>query len=139
MTAIRENAATATGRRVMAAAEARDFDALADLFAADYTEHIQRPEQPAMQRDEVLAGLRALFEHADGQLQIEPMTTLGERLQLHRTHIAFRGADGEPSSIDYISVVEVDADGRLLRTEAFDVDRLDDAMARLHERDADSS
>jgi hypothetical protein len=131
---MRENSATEAGRRVVAAAEARDFEALADLFDDHYSEHIQRPEQPAMRRTAVLDGLRALFEHADGSLEIDPIETQGEHLQLHRTRISLRGADGERSAIDYISVVEVTPEGRLLRTEAFDVDRLDDAIARLHER-----
>ncbi len=43
----RENAATVAGRQVVAALEARDFDALAALFADDYVEVIQRTAAPA--------------------------------------------------------------------------------------------
>ena len=38
----RENTATHAGRRVIAALEAHDFDALAALFHDDYVEVIQR-------------------------------------------------------------------------------------------------
>jgi hypothetical protein len=130
---IRENAATAATRRVTAAVEDRDFDALADTFADDYVEAIQDPGRSTMNRDHVLEGLRSLFGLANVSLAIEPLATLGESLQLHRTHISGVGGDAGSSTIDYISVIEVDSEGRLLRTEAFDVEQLDEAITRMYE------
>jgi len=121
------------GRRVVAALEGRDFDALADLFAPDYVEVIQRPGNAPIPRDEMLQGIRALVETAGGSLTIDPITTLGERLQLHHTRITVPTGDGEPTVIEYASVMVADRAGRLLRTEAYDLDRFDDATARLEE------
>jgi hypothetical protein len=129
----RENAATVLGRRVVAALEAHDFDALGELFAPDYVEVIQRAGAAPIPRDEMLQGIRMLVEDAGGTLTIEPITTLGERLQLHHTRITVPTGDGEPDLIEYASVMVADGEGRLLRTEAFDVDCLDDARARLEE------
>jgi hypothetical protein len=41
--------------------------------------------------------------------------------------------DGGADVVEYMSVMVADDDGRLTRTEAFDVDRIDDATARLEE------
>jgi hypothetical protein len=128
-----ENAATSAVRRVVAALAAHDFDALEDLFAADYVEEIQRPGQAPIPRAQVLPGLRMLVESVGGSLTMEPITTLGDRFQLHYTRITVPNGDGEANVIEYASVVEVDVEGRLLRTEAFEVDRMSDATARLHE------
>jgi len=131
--AFRANTATELGRRVVAALDARDFDALADLFAPEYVEVIQRAGNAPIPRDEMLVGIRLLVETAGGSLTIEPLSTLGERLQLHHTRITVPTADGDPEVIEYASVMVADRTGRLLRTEAFDVDRFDDAAARLEE------
>jgi len=128
-----ENAATALGRRVVAALEARDFDALAVLFADDYVEVIQRNAETPIPRGEMLRGIRMLVEDAGGMLAIDEITTRGERLQLHRTRITVPNPNGASDVIEYMSVMVADGDGRLARTEAFDVDRLDDATARLEE------
>ena len=131
--AFRENTATFLGRRVVAALAARDFDALEVLFAPGYVEVIQRAGNPPVPRDEMLHGIRALVETAGGTLTIEPIATLGDRLQLHHTRITVPTGDGDPEVIEYASVMVADHGGRLLRTEAFDVDRFDDAVARLEE------
>ena len=130
----RENAATVAGRRVIAALEARDFDALAALFADDYVEVIQRNADTPIPRDEMLRGIQMLVEDAGGRLAIDPVATLGELFQLHHTRITVPAGDGDPVVIDYASVVEMASEEQLLRTEAFDLDRLDDAFARLAER-----
>jgi hypothetical protein len=129
----RDNAATITGQRVIAALEARDFDTLATLFADDYVEVIQRNADTPIPRDEMLRGIRALVEDAGGMLAIDPIATRGERLQLHHTRITVPTRDGEADVIEYMSVMVAHDDGRLARTEAFEVDRLDDATARLEE------
>jgi hypothetical protein len=129
----RDNAATITGQRVIAALEAHDFDTLATLFADDYVEVLQRNADTPIPRDDMLSGIRALVEGAGGGLEIDPIATRGERLQLHHTRITVPKRDGEADVIEYMSVMVADADGRLRRTEAFEVDRLDDATARLEE------
>ena len=131
--AFRENAATRAGRRVVVALEARDFDALAALFADDYVEVIQRSADTPIPRAEMLRGIRMLVEDAGGMLAIDEIATRGERLQLHHTRITVPKGDGEPDVVEYMSVMVADGDGRLTRTEAFDIDRLDDAVARLEE------
>ena len=128
----RENGATVLGRRVVAALQERDFDALGELFAPDYVEVIQRAGGAPVPRGEMLRGIRMLVE-AGGTLTVEPIATLGDRLQLHHTRITVPTGDGEPNVIEYASVMVTDGRGRLVRTEAFDVDCLDDATARLEE------
>jgi hypothetical protein len=129
----RENAATVAGRRVIAALEARDFDALAALFNDDYVEVIQRNAHAPIPRDEMLRGIRLLVEDVGGMLAIDPIASLGDRLQLHHTRITVPNGDGETDVVEYMSVMVADDEGRLARTEAFDVDRIDDARARLEE------
>jgi len=129
----RENTATHAGRRVIAALEAHDFDALAALFHDDYVEVIQRNADAPIPRDEMLRGIRLLVEEAGGMLAIEPIATRGEHLQLHHTRITVPKRDGGADVVEYMSVMAADDDGRLTRTEAFDVDRIDDATARLEE------
>jgi hypothetical protein len=85
-------------------------------------------------RDHALQGLHTLLDLEGVTLAIEPIATLGESLQMHRTHISGVGANQGSGTIDYISVIEVDSAGGLLRTESFAVDRLDDATTRMHER-----
>jgi len=129
----RENAATRAGRRVIAALEAHDFETLASLFADDYVEIIQRNADAPIPRDEMLRGIRVLVEDVGGMLAIDEITTRGERLQLHHTRITVPKGDGVPDVVEYMSVMVADRDGRLARTEAFDIDRLPDALARLDE------
>jgi len=129
----RENSATVAGRHVVAALDARDFDALAALFADDYVEVIQRNADTPIPRDEMLRGIQMLVEDAGGALAIDPIATVGDRFQLHHTRITVPTGDGDPHVIDYASVVEMASEHQLLRTEAFELDRLDDAFARLVE------
>jgi hypothetical protein len=135
----RENAATVAGRHVVAALEARDFERLATLFADDYVEVIQRNADTPIPRAEMLRGIQQLVEHAGGALTIDPVATLGDRFQLHHTRITVPAGDGDPLVIDYASVVTMASEHQLLRTEAFEVDRLDDAFARLAELGAAAS
>ena len=130
-TAFRDNTATVLGRRVVAALAERDFHALAELFDDDYVEAIQRPGEVPVPRAEMLRGIQMLVEGAGGTVTVEPVATLGEHLQLQHTRISVPTPDGEPHVIDYASVMEATPNHQLLRTEAFDVDRLDDAVARL--------
>ena len=129
----RENAATVAGQRVIAALEARDFAALAALFNDDYVEVIQRNADAPIPRDEMLRGIRLLVEDAGGMLAIDPIATRGDRLQLHHTRITVPKGDGGADIVEYMSVMVADDEGRLARTEAFDVDRIDDAKERLEE------
>jgi hypothetical protein len=129
----RENAATVAGQRVIAALEARDFDALGALFDDDYVEVIQRNADAPIPRDEMLLGIRLLVEGAGGMLAIDPIATRGDRLQLHHTRITVPRSDGGNDVVEHMSVMVADDEGRLARTEAFDVDRIDDATARLEE------
>jgi len=130
----RENAATVLGRRVVASLDARDFASLADLFDAEYVEAVQRPGETPVPRKEMLRGIQMLVEGAGGTLTIEPIATLGERFLLHRTHISVPTPGGEPQVIDYASVMEATPNDRLLRTEAFDLPQMGDAIVRLFER-----
>ena len=134
---VRSNAATAAGERVVAAAHTHDFDALADVFAEEYTEKIQDPQRPEVARADMLQGIQALLQLPAASLRMEPFATLGDDLQLHHTHITAATGDS-PLTIDYFSVIRVGPDGRLLRTESFDLDRLADAIVRLYERYAES-
>lgn len=135
----RENTATVLGRRVIAALAARDFDTLATLFDDDYVEAIQRPGEAPVPRGEMLRGIRMLVESAGGTVTIEPVATLGDHLQLQHTRISVASPGGETHVIDYASVMEATTRDQLLRTEAFEPDRLDDAVARLSELGAASS
>src|SRR5262249_17847217 len=95
-----------------------------------------------LDRADTLRLWRSFLVARDFTLVCEPLATLGESLALSRQTASSSGvARGQfdvgayerPQAV----LIEVDRDGRRRRTEAFAVDRLGGAVARLYERYAE--
>jgi class 3 adenylate cyclase/ketosteroid isomerase-like protein len=112
--------------------EARDWDALGALFAADVAVHDERRLgwEPLRSRAAYVASLRSLVELA-------PDT----RLRLDHVRLSARGVlwvaawsgtrEGGPFETPWVIVSEHDAEGLVRRFEQYDVDDLDAALARF--------
>src|SRR5262249_4292744 len=121
-----------------AAIAARDADALRTVLADEY-EVVDRTTGVTYDRQGELSSLRALLRARDPRFQHEPLATLGDSLALCRMSTSARGFVGRKFDVaayerEQVGVVEVDAQERHRRIEAFATDRLGDAVVRLYER-----
>ena len=137
---VRPNAATANAARMDAAAAARDVDGwFATLAPGSRTLH--HPTATEYEDRASLDYARLLLSDEKMIFAHQPLATLGESLALCRVHLsmgapmAFSGMG--PADFGNLAVLEVDAQGRRLRTEFFALDRQADAVTRLYERYAD--
>jgi hypothetical protein len=138
---VRANAATANAARVDAAVAARDVDAFATLFA-DSVEAVHHPTGLAYGRDGALAVWHSQFAVRDFDYRTEPLATLGDSIALCRRAFSASGVVGAKFDVgayesEELVIIDVDADGRRRRVEAFAADRLGDAVTRLYERHAE--
>jgi tetratricopeptide (TPR) repeat protein len=104
-------------------------------------EEIHHPTGSRYGRDDAIRSAERLFQSSDVRYRVEPLATLGDRLLLAIRHIGASGTGGGrfdvgPYEGEFPVVFEVDAEGRLARTEAFPANRLGDAVACLYERHA---
>src|SRR5262249_49007132 len=138
---VRANAATAHGARLDAAIAARDADALPSLFA-DESDAVDHTTGTTWDRQGGAFSYRALVSARDPICRHEPLATLGDALALSRVSMSasgFTGGTFDVGAYERVQIVlaEVDARGHRRRAEAFAVDRLGDAVARLYERYAE--
>ncbi len=138
---VRANAATENNALLAAAIAAREGDALPALFA-EGAELVEHPTGAVYDRDGVLRGLRSLLTAREPRYVQEPLATLGDSLALCRFFVGASGLVGGKFDVGAYElngshVIEVDAQGRRLRNERFDVDHLGDAVVRLYERYAE--
>ena len=138
---VRPNAATSNVDRMHDAILARNADAISALLA-ERVETLDHPTGAVYDRQGALYSVSSLLSVPDLTFRYEPLATLGPSLGLFRHSIESRGMargdfDVGAYEMEKISVMEVDAQGRSRRFEAFASDRLDDAVARLYERYAE--
>jgi hypothetical protein len=138
---VRPNAATANAARVDAAIAAKDVDAFATLWA-DESEAVAHETGTRWDRQGSLAAWRSMMKTRDPSSRHEPLATLGDSLALCCWSTSASGFAGRTFDVgayerEEITLVEVDAQGRRRRTEAFAVARLGDGVARLYERYAE--
>jgi hypothetical protein len=130
------NAATRVGERFVSAWETRDWDGVAAVFApACIVDDRRRLMRRQFTGGINLAQLRTLFEAPQSRWTHTTIATRGERLALRR--LLFEGEveqGGGALAIDYLTVVEVDVDGRVAHAVGFDLDDLDAAYAELDAR-----
>ena len=138
---VRENAATANVRGVVAAVLARNADAFAFLIA-DNAVSVDHSTGAELDRPRMLRSWRSFLSAEDFTFASEPFATLGDMLALCRNSTSARGVargdfDVGAYDTEAIVLVEVDAEGRRRRMEAFAANRLGDALARLYGRYAE--
>ncbi|OBG39011.1 hypothetical protein A5672_15705 [Mycobacterium alsense] len=131
-----ENAATRAHSRVRACVAARDWDALTEILADNIAiDDRRRTVNSGIQhgRDAAVADMRGASDLGLTDISLTVVATRGGRLELSRTCI--RGQDHpEAFRMEFVSVVEIDADERIVARVAFDAEDLDAAFEELDAR-----
>ncbi|MDT5117464.1 MAG: hypothetical protein QOE30_3203, partial [Mycobacterium sp.] len=130
-----ENTAALVFEKVWSHFAARDWDALADTVAEEYsgTDH-RRVVNAGIQhgRDAVVHDLQAAVDVGFTISMLSAIAIRGERLVLARVRAS--GRDPEAIQNDALNIVEIDADGRIAVVDVFDIEDFDAAIAELDAR-----
>ena len=131
-----ENAASRAHARLKACIVTRDWNAAAEMFAHDIAiDDRRRVVNSGVQygRDAAIADMRGAIDLGLTNISLTVTATRGDRLELSRTCIS--GQDQhEAFRLEFFSVVEIDADERIVARVAFDLDDIDAAFAELDAR-----
>ena len=130
-----ENAASRVFENEWSHFAARDWDALAELVADNYSgidhRRVVRAENQHG-RDVVVKDLQAAADVGFTISMVSAIAIRGERLVLARVRAA--GRDPEAIQNDALNVVEIDADERIVAAVTFDLEDFDAAIAELDAR-----
>ncbi len=132
-----QNAATRAIARFWTYFEARDWDAMAEIWTDDYCTYDRRKVVNAgvlRGRAVHMTNMRAVAEVGFESLTSTVIATRGQRLALIRIRSSMRGSPPGEVSAEAPSVVEIDADGRLAASVQFDSDDIDAAFEELEAR-----
>jgi ketosteroid isomerase-like protein len=131
-----ENAATRAGDRLAAAMAVRDWESLVALMPAGFRSiDRSRMVQLEIDRERYLETFRPIFDAlSTATFTAQPLATRGDRLTLARLALTGSGETVGPTEIEWLAVLEVDADGQPALEVAFDADALDAATAELDAR-----
>ena len=130
-----ENTATRVIERVYPYFAARDWDAMAQMAAEDYSIDDRRRMVNVGIRHGRDAGTKELQATADvgfTMTMLSAMATRGDRLAL--TRIRGTGRDPETIQNEALNVVEIDADEKVVAVVVFDLEDFDAAIAELDAR-----
>jgi class 3 adenylate cyclase len=131
-----ENAASQIYQRFWTHFVARDWDALAEIMAADIaTDDRRRVVNAGVQhgRDAQLANMRSLAE-IGANVTSTVMATRGQRLILARICSLNRDLRHGEFDAEMFSIIEINGDNRIARGVLFDLDDIDAAFAELDAR-----
>lgn len=132
-----ENTASQVAERLLEKFAASDWDAIAEMFADDFSGEDRRPVVGAgirHDRDLEIASIRAGADLGGTSMTSPVIATRGERLILTRTRHSGRDHAPEAFRIDVLAVVEIDADERIVARIVFDPNDFDAAIAELDAR-----
>ena len=132
-----ENAATRVYERLQAYFAAREWDAMAEILAADHCSDDRRRVVNAgirRGRDVQIANMQTAFGLGTTNITSTVIATRGERLALRR--VRFSGRDQRPEAFhtETLGIVEIDADERMAALVTFDLDDMDAAFEELDAR-----
>ncbi len=130
-----ENTASQAYERIFAWFAARDWDAIADIVADEFSSEDRRRVVNAgvrRGRDAGIEDVRAIADVGFALTMVRVLTTRGGRLALLRV----RAAGPDPGAIknDALNLVEVDTDERVVASVVFDLDNFEAAVAELDAR-----
>ncbi len=132
-----ENAATRVIERFQQCFAARDWDAIAEVMAADISAEDHRQVMRAGTRpgrDVNISDWRSVAEVGFSKISSKVLAVRGERLALGRYLISTADDGPEPFYNDVLGICEADADGRIAASIMFDLDDIDAAFAELDAR-----
>jgi class 3 adenylate cyclase len=132
-----ENAASRVYDRVTGYFAVRAWDAMANAMAENMLDHDRRRMVNAgvrRGRDVEIANSQAVVAIGGEKVTSAVIATRGGRLALCRTSILGHGKQSGAFCIEFLSVVEIDADERLAAHLAFDLNDFEAAVAELDAR-----
>ena len=131
-----QNAASAAHARLTACVAARDWNALSEILADDIAIDDRRRVVNSgitRGRDAAVANMSGVIEVGLTNVSSTVIATRGDRLDLCRTCVS--GQDRpEAFQIEFLSVVEIDADQRIVARVLFDPEDIDSAFEELDAR-----
>ncbi len=132
-----ENTATLATERLRVCFAARDWNALADMFAEDIVADDRRRVVGLgirRGRQVNVADIRVGADIGTEDITSTVIATRGERLSLDRARFCLHDQQLDTLSMELLRLVEVDANGRMTGCVMLDVDELDAAIAELDAR-----
>jgi hypothetical protein len=132
-----ENAASQVGDRFSACFAARDWDAMAEMLAADYSADDRRRVVNAgirHGRDTEIENFRAAADLGFTSFTSAVIATRGEHLVLSRLGSSVRDQQQETFRMEMFGVTEINADDRIAASVAFDLDDIEAAFEELDAR-----
>jgi hypothetical protein len=132
-----ENAASRTYERLQASFAVRAWDVMAEIFADEATIDDRRHVVNAgirRGRDINVADMRSVADIAGTQISSEVLATRGERLVLSSVRVTTDDQGPGAFHIGLLSVVDVDAHGRIVARVVFEPDDIDTAFKELDAR-----
>ena len=132
-----ENAASQAAERFQAHFAARDWDAIADMLTADLYSDDRRPVvgggiRPG--RDALIEDLRAVTDVEITNATSDAIATRGGRLALARARYSRGHGEPDPFHVDFLQLVEIDADDRITAFISFHPADIDAAFEELDAR-----
>jgi hypothetical protein len=132
-----ENAASRLVEHFLTHFAARDWDAMAESLAADYSSDDRRLVVGAgvrHGRDAAIDNYRAMADVGFANISSTVIATRGQRLAVTRAHAT--GVDPRPEAfrMDLLVVVEIDSDQRVAAVVVFEADDVDAAFTELDAR-----
>ncbi len=132
-----ENAASKASDRFLACFAARDWDAMAEMTADDFSSDDRRRVVGAgvqLGRDVDIENMRAWADVGIRNMTSDVIAIRGERLFLGRTR--FLGPDQRPDAFqsEVLGIVEIDAESRVVARVVFDLDNIEAAFEELDAR-----
>jgi hypothetical protein len=133
-----ENAASQVAERFLAQFAARDWDAMAEILADDYSADDRRRVVNAgirHGRDAEIANMQTIADLGFTDVTSTVSATRGDRLVLIRT-CGVSGLDQAPEAFhgEMLCIIEIDADERVVANVMFDLDDIDAAFEELDAR-----
>ncbi|HXB87853.1 BTAD domain-containing putative transcriptional regulator [Mycobacterium sp.] len=132
-----ENAASQAAERFLTRFAARDWTAIAETFADNFSSDDRRRVVGAgvrHGRDAEVADLRSIADVGNTNVTSTPIATRGERVVLTHGRLWFRDEAPEAFFSESFSIVEVNTDERIVTLVSFDLDDFDSAFEELDAR-----
>ena len=132
-----ENAASRVDDLLETCFAARDWLAIAEIFADDTTAEDRRQVMSAgvlHGREANIANIQAIVDVGTATVASTVIATRGEQLALSRYRFSEGDLGAEPFHTELLGVIEIDADERIAARVAFDADDFDAAFEELDAR-----
>jgi len=132
-----ENAASQVGERFLAHFAARDWDAMAEMLADNFSQDDRRRVVGAgvrHGRDAQIVDMRAIADLGTKYVTPTAIATRGERLVLMRHRLSFGDQGPEAFLTEVLVICEINTEERIVASVSFDIDDVDAAFEELDAR-----